>query len=37
VFCDDGRVVDEKERDGDGDEHDVEDMSGYEKSGVRLA
>jgi hypothetical protein len=37
VFCDDGRVVDEKERDGDEDENDVEDKSGYEKSGVRLA
>jgi len=37
VFYDDGRVVDEKERDGDEDENDVEDMSGYEKSGVRIA
>jgi hypothetical protein len=37
VFCDDGRVVDEKEGDGDEDENDVEDTSGYEKSGVRLA
>jgi len=37
VFCDDGRVVNEKERDGDEDENDVEDASGYEKSGVRLA
>jgi len=37
VVCDDGRVVNEKERDGDEDEHDVEDTSGYEKSGVRLA
>jgi hypothetical protein len=34
VFCDDGRVVDEKERDRDEDENDVEDTSGYEKSGV---
>jgi len=37
VFCNDGRVVDEKERDRDEDENDVEDTSGYEKSGVRLA
>jgi len=37
VFCDDGRVEDEKARDGDGDENDVEDMSGYKKSRVRLA
>jgi len=37
VFCDDGRVEDEKERDGDEDENDVKDTSGYEKSGVRLA
>ena len=37
MFCDDDRVVDEKERDGDQDENDVEDTSGYEKSGVRLA
>jgi len=29
--------VDEIERDGDEDGNDVEDMSGYEKSGVRLA
>jgi len=29
--------VDKKERDGDEDESDMEDMSGYEKSGVRLA
>jgi len=36
VFCDDGRVVDETERDGDEDEHNVENTSGYEKSGVRL-
>jgi len=35
--CDDGRVGDKKERDGDEDESDMEDMSGYEKSGVRLA
>jgi len=26
--------VDKKERDGDEDESDMEDMSGYEKSGV---
>jgi hypothetical protein len=37
VFCDDGRVVDKTERDGDEDEQNVEDMSGYEKSGVQLA
>jgi hypothetical protein len=37
VFCNDGRVVNEKERDGDEDENDVEDMSGYEKSCIRLA
>jgi len=36
VFCDDGRVVDEKVRDEDEDENDVEDTSGYEKSGVGL-
>jgi len=35
--CDDGRVVDKKERDGDENESDMEDTSGYEKSGVRLA
>jgi hypothetical protein len=36
VFCDDGRVEDEKEkRDEDG--NNMEDTSGYEKSGVRLA
>jgi hypothetical protein len=29
VFCDD-RVVDENERNGDEDENDVEDTSGYE-------
>jgi hypothetical protein len=37
VFCDDGRVVDKYERDGDEDENDVEDMSGYEKSRVHPA
>jgi hypothetical protein len=37
VVCDDSRVVDEKERDGDEDGNNVEDMSGYEKSGVRHA
>jgi hypothetical protein len=36
VFCDNGRVVDEKERDGDEDQNDVEDASRYEKSAVRL-
>jgi hypothetical protein len=33
VFCDDGR---EREM-GDEDGNDIEDMSGYEKSGVRLS
>jgi len=37
VFRNDGRVVDKKERDGDEDENDVEDTSGCDKSGVRLA
>jgi hypothetical protein len=37
VFCDDGRVVDEKEREGDKVENDMENPSGYEKSRVRLA
>jgi len=37
MFCDDGKVVDEKERDGDQHENDVEDTSGYAKSGVRPA
>jgi hypothetical protein len=35
--CDDGRVVDKKEGDGEEDENDMEDTSSYEKSGVRLA
>jgi len=35
--CDDGRVVDKNERDGDEDESYMEDMSSYEKSGVRLS
>jgi len=34
VYCDDGSVVNEKQRDGDEDENDVEDTSRYEKSGV---
>jgi hypothetical protein len=34
VFCDYSRVVDEKPRDGDEDENDMEDMGGYEKSGL---
>ena len=34
MFCDDDRVVDKKERDGDEDENDVEDTSRFEKSGV---
>jgi len=33
VFCNGGRVVDEKERDG----NNVEDMGENQKSGVRLA
>jgi len=38
VFCDDDRVVGEKERElRDKDEDDVEDTSWYEKSGVPLA
>jgi hypothetical protein len=37
VFCDDGRVVDEKARDGDEDENDVEDTSRYGKTEVGLA
>jgi hypothetical protein len=37
VFCEDGKVVDETERDGDEDENRVEDKSGYGKFGVPLA
>jgi hypothetical protein len=37
MFCDNGRVMNKKERDGDEDQNDVEDTSGYEKTGVRLA
>ena len=37
MFCDDGKVVDKKERDEDEDENDVEDTRGYGQSGVRLA
>jgi len=37
VFCDDGIVVDENARDGDEDVNNVEKMSGYDKSGVRVA
>jgi len=33
-MCDDGKVVDKKERDGDENENVVEDTSGYENSGV---
>jgi len=33
VFCNDGRVVDEKERD----ENEVEDASGYEQSRVQVS
>ena len=34
MFCDDGKVVDEKERHGDEVENDVEHTSGYAKLGV---
>jgi hypothetical protein len=37
VFCVDGCGVDEKERDRDKYENDVEDVSGFEKSGALLA
>jgi len=38
VFCNDDRVVDEKEREmADEDGNDVEDTSSYENSGVLLA
>jgi hypothetical protein len=37
MFCYDGRVMDEKERDGNEDENDVEKTSGYEKSAVQPA
>ena len=37
MFCDDGRVMDEKQRDGDEDENDVEDPCRYEHSTARLA
>jgi hypothetical protein len=37
MFCDNGRVMNKKERDGDEDQNDVEDTSGYEETGVRLA
>jgi len=37
VFCNDGRVLDEKEKDAADDKNNVEDMSGSEKSGVQLA
>ena len=36
MFCDVGRGVDEKERDREEDENDMEDTCGYDKSGVRL-
>jgi len=35
--CDDGRVVNKKERDEEEDMSDMDDTSGYEKSGVQLA
>jgi len=37
VFCDDSKVVDDKERDGVEDEYDVEDTCRYEKSGEQFA
>ena len=37
MFCNDNRVIDEKEAEEDEDENNVEDTSGYEKSGVQLA
>jgi len=37
VFCDDGKVVNKNERDGNEDENDVENMNRCEKLGVRLA
>jgi len=37
VFCNDGTVVDKKERDGNEVENNVEDKSRDEQSGVRLA
>ena len=37
VFCNDGRAVDEKERDRNEDENNTEDTSGYEKSGGQHA
>jgi hypothetical protein len=37
VFCDDGRVLDKKERLEDYDGNNMEDTSRYEKSGLRLA
>jgi len=37
AFCDDGKVVDKKERVEDEDENDVENTGRYEKSGVGLA
>ena len=37
VFGKDGRVVHQRVRDGNGDAINIEDTSGYEKSGVHLA
>jgi len=37
VFCNDGGVVDKKERDGDDDENIVDYTSGGDKSAVQLA
>jgi len=37
VFSDDGRVLDEKKRDRDEDENNVENMNRYEKSLVQVA
>jgi len=36
LFCDDGRAVNEKVMFGDEDRNNMEDTSGYEKSGVHL-
>jgi hypothetical protein len=37
LFCDDGRVADEKERDGDEVANSIDDASAYAKSGVQLS
>ena len=35
MFCDDDRAVDQKEREGDEEENNTEDKSGYENKGVQ--